>query len=111
MRLLGFTISRESKSLAPPNSRGGWWPLVRESFAGAWQRNVEIKQGDVMAFPAVFSCQTLIASDIAKLKSSWSQDADGVWSETTNPAYSPVLRRPNRCRTASSSGRAGCCRS
>lgn len=100
MRVFGLTITRETKALAPADSRGGWWPIVRESFAGAWQRNIEVKQSDVLAFPAVFSCQTLIASDISKLRVRLvAQDGDGIWSETKNPAYSPVLRKPNGFQT------------
>src|SRR3546814_12191368 len=39
---------------------------------------------------------TLIASDIAKLRVKLvQQDSDGIWAETKNPAYSPVLRKPN----------------
>jgi HK97 family phage portal protein len=79
MRAFGLTITREkaaSGQLASPAGRGGWWPIVRESFTGA--------------------CQTLIASDIAKLRIKLvAQDSDGIWSEVKNPAYSPVLRKPN----------------
>lgn len=83
-----------------PDTRGGWWPLVKESFAGAWQQNIEVKQESVLAFHAVFACQTLIASDIAKLRIKLvAQDVDEIWTEVKNPAYSPVLRKPNRFQT------------
>lgn len=99
MRLLGFNITREKAAtgqLAPVDRRGWWWPLVREPFTGAWQKNVEIKLESVLSFHAVFACQTLIASDIAKLRVKLvAQDSDGIWSEVKNPAYSPVLRKPN----------------
>lgn len=79
------------------SSGGGWLNLVRESFAGAWQQNVEVRQESVLSFHAVFACQTLIASDIAKLRIKLvQQDSDGIWVEVKNPAYSPVLRKPNR---------------
>jgi HK97 family phage portal protein len=41
------------------------------------------------------------ASDISKIAPPLllEQDDDGFWSDTTNPAYSPVLRRPNRYQT------------
>ena len=43
---------------------------------------------------------TLIASDIGKLRLRLvQQDGDGIWNETENPAYSPVLRKPNRYQT------------
>ena len=40
---------------------------------------------------------TLIAADIGKLRLRLvQQDSNGIWTETENPAYSPVLRKPNR---------------
>lgn len=99
MRFLGLNITREKAAtvqLASPSGRGGWWPLIKESFTGAWQQNIEIKQDSVLSFHAVFACQTLIASDIAKLRIKLvAQDDTGIWTETKNPAYSPVLRKPN----------------
>lgn len=89
------------KALSPPkSSRGGWWPIVRESFSGAWQKNVEVRRESVLSQFAVFSCQTLIASDIAKLRLKLvARDDDGIWTEITNAAHSPVLRRPNHFQT------------
>jgi HK97 family phage portal protein len=99
VRLLGFDITRTKAApsgLRSPSAGGGWWPLVREPFTGAWQRNVSVDRETVLTFHAVFACMTLIASDVAKLRVKLVEDdGDDVWSETTNPAYSPVLRRPN----------------
>ena len=60
---LPFGLSRKA---APPTSvipaRGdGWWPLIRESFTGAWQQNVEFTNDTILAYNAVFACVTLIA--------------------------------------------------
>lgn len=101
MRLFGFNITREkAASLQRPEDRGGWWPTIKESFAGAWQQNVEVKFDSVLANHADFACRTLIASDIAKLRIKLvAKDGDGIWSETSNPAYSPVLRKPNAWQT------------
>jgi len=101
MNIFGITITREkSASYQRPDIRGGWWPTIMESFTGAWQKNIEVKQESVLSYHAVFACQTLIASDIAKLRVKLvQQDADGIWTETKNPAYSPVLRKPNRFQT------------
>jgi phage portal protein BeeE len=60
-------------SLAPASSvaGSGWWPVfggIREAFSGAWQRNIATPVQDVLAFSAVFSCVTLIATDIAKMR-------------------------------------------
>jgi HK97 family phage portal protein len=103
VKLFGLEISRpkpEEKALNYPDNRGGWWPIVRESFTGAWQRNVVLTADQAMAFHAVFACHTLICSDIAKLGLLLVAKKDGVWQETTNPAYSPVLRKPNHFQNA-----------
>lgn len=101
MRLFGLTISREKKSLSPPAASNGWWRIVGESFPGAWQRNIEIKSADVLANPTVFSCINRIATDIAKIRLRLVEfsKSDGIWAETENPAYSPVLRKPNHYQT------------
>jgi len=103
MRLFGFNISRAKaveKALSPPAQGGrGWWSIL-ESFPGAWQHDVEVKFDSVLSNHADFACRTLIASDIAKLRIKLvAKDSDGIWSETSNPAYSPVLRKPNDWQT------------
>ena len=78
-------------------NRGGWWPIIRERFAGAWQRNQEWTTDTVLAYSAVYACITLIAQDVGKLRPKLVQkDADGIWEETESAAFSPVLRKPNR---------------
>ena len=100
MRLFGLEITRATKAaLGVPvtPSGNGWWPTIREPYAGAWQRNREINADSVLAFHAVYACITLIAADVGKLRSKLvRQDENGIWSETSNPAFSPVLRKPNR---------------
>lgn len=92
MRLWPF--KRQEKALRPISNSGGW--RVLESFTGAWQRNVEVRHDAVLAYHATFACMTLIARDIAKLRVKLvEQDKSGVWSETRNSAYSPVIRKPN----------------
>lgn len=85
---------------SPPANRGGWGrivDIVREPFTGAWQRNLELRAEDVLTYTAVYACVTLIASDIAKIRIKLIQrDDEAVWHEVENPAYSPVLRKPNR---------------
>lgn len=90
----------EEKALSSVTvARSGWWSVM-EPFAGAWQRNVTINRDTVLSFHAVFACQSLIASDISKLPLMlMARDTDGIWNEITNPAYSPVLRRPNNYQT------------
>jgi HK97 family phage portal protein len=74
---------------------GAWLPLIRESFAGAWQRNVVVDRQTVLSFHAVYACATLIASDIAKLRVRLIERVGDIWVDTTNPAYDPVIRKPN----------------
>jgi HK97 family phage portal protein len=96
MKLFGLEISRAQKDLNAVDNRGSWWwPVVREPFSGAWQRNEELSADQSMAFHAVFACHTLICSDIAKLRVKLVALEGNVWQETKNPAYSPVLRKPN----------------
>ncbi|WP_250481806.1 phage portal protein [Caballeronia sp. NCTM5] len=111
MRLLGFDIrvSRAARikpvpmdahavgsgTLGPFGS-GGWWPLiVRESFAGAWQANVELRPETILAYHAVYACITLISADIGKLAVRLMRADGEVWIEASSPAFSPVLRKPN----------------
>jgi HK97 family phage portal protein len=104
LRVFGLQITRAKA--APPtaqavDSRGsGWWPLVREPYTGAWQKNVEVKLDTVLTYSAVYACVTRIASDIAKLRLRLvEQDGDGIWTEKEVAAFSPVLRKPNRYQT------------
>lgn len=91
---------RKAASLSTVDDRGGWFSVIRESFAGAWQRNIEVNFDSVMTNHAVFACITLAASDAAKMRVKLVEmDSDGVWIEVTNPAYSPVLRKPNAYQT------------
>lgn len=74
----------------------GWWPLIRELTTGGWQRNEDIQVDTVLSNPTLYSCITLIAGDIAKLRPMLvQQDDDGIWTEVENSAFSPILRQPN----------------
>ena len=85
---------------AAPAGRGAWSPIVREPDTGAWQHNEELRLETALANPTVFRCVSLIASDIGKLPLRLvAVDANGIWHETTSPAFSPVLRSPNRYQT------------
>jgi HK97 family phage portal protein len=96
----GLTVLRQkaavpSSAVAVAENRG--WFRIMESFTGAWQRNITVDFNTVLSYHAVYACMTLIASDISKLCVELVQeDADGIWTEVDSPAYSPVLRKPNR---------------
>src|SRR5690349_15110409 len=99
MNIFGLEITRAKpveKDLAPPYStNNGWYPVVREPYQGAWQRNEELGVDSALAYHAVFACHTLICSDIAKNRVKLVELQGGVWQETKNSAYTPVLRKPN----------------
>lgn len=97
---MDITRAKQDKALASvSDARGGWFPIIRESFAGAWQTNVTLDYNTIVSHHAVFACMTLIARDIAKLRVKLVQNNDGIWQEITSPAYTPVLRKPNHYQT------------
>lgn len=86
--------------VSPLVSTGGWFSLIRESFAGAWQQGVTVESREsLLAFSTVYACVDLICADIAKLRIKLVEMREGVWLEIANPAFSPVLRRPNSYQT------------
>lgn len=106
MNVFGLTISIHRTKAAPsglqhvPGSDRSWFPLVREPFAGAWQRNQEWRAPDVLAYAPVYACVTLIANDIAKNRMKLiAETGDDIWEEKDNPAFSPVIRKPNHYQT------------
>lgn len=107
MRLLGFDITRTKANppgMVPPAnamSNSWFWPLIREPFTGAWQRNMEITQETAIRHHAVYACVSLIGQDVAKIPLNLvEQDpSTGIWEPVTASAFSPVLRKPNRYQT------------
>jgi HK97 family phage portal protein len=108
MQILGLEIKRRTKTAQPnpalvtqvPGSGGRGWHRLFESFAGAWQRNVEVVPQSVLTYAAVYACVTLIASDIGKLCIDLVEETDDdVYEKTSNPAFSPVLSKPNHYQT------------
>lgn len=100
MRLpFGLQISRRKTAVGPTDlsafTNQTWYPVVREPFAGAWQRNLSAPAADLLSAGPVWACITLIANDFAKVGINLIELQRGIWEETTNPAYSPVLRKPN----------------
>ena len=90
----------QQKALSPVG--GTWrnaWRIISEPFSGAWQRNMEEKRGDLITYPTLFACLYRISSDIGKLPFRLRVSNNGIWSNTTNPAYTPVLNSPNAFQT------------
>jgi HK97 family phage portal protein len=91
-------VSEKQLPIPITGDRGRWWhPVIREPFTGAWQRNMELRTENVLSYSAVFSCITLIASDVGKLRIKLvEQDRNGIWSEVNRDSpFWPVLRKPN----------------
>lgn len=81
------------KKRLEPAGRGGWRRIIGESYAGAWQQNVEVNQEDVRNYFAVYACITLIAGDISKLGiAKQSKGSNGIWNDIATP---DILLRPN----------------
>jgi HK97 family phage portal protein len=96
----GLEIVSRKSAIAQPVSNapgGGWFPwIIREPFAGAFQRDIEWTVDTAVMNPTVFACVSLIQSDIGKLRLKLMMDTkDGIGVETTSPAFSPVLNKPN----------------
>jgi len=100
VKIFGLEI-RRAKALSPVNSWRNGWRIIHEPFAGAWQSNQEEKVGDLTAYPTLYACLNRISQDIGKLPFLLKKEDDnGVWNTVENPAYSPVLRKPNSYQTA-----------
>lgn len=84
-----------------PTPSNGWLATVRESFAGAWQRNIEVNQQEVLTNSTVFACIKRISEDVSKL---WvklvEKDDDGIVTEINhNSPFLVPLVKPNRFQT------------
>lgn len=102
MNFWPFKRKTEEKTFSNVPTSGGWWPLIREPNSGFWQRNKEEVRGTVLNYPALYACIARIAQDIGKLPFTLKQyDKDGLQITIENPAYSPVLRKPNHYQTQS----------
>jgi HK97 family phage portal protein len=100
--LLEFSRGTKSQELVttPPRTTSGWRRIL-ESFGGAWQRNVECTQGELVCYPTLYACIMRIATDMGRLPFCLKQKQQtGIWSEVENNSYSPVLRKPNPWQTA-----------
>ena len=83
----GATASQPGNSWL--RGSGGWWPIVREPFTGAWHQH-GAPPGKRLDYSAVYACVTLTASDIAKIGLKRQEDGDGIFTES-------IARRFRRC--------------
>jgi HK97 family phage portal protein len=102
VKLFGLEITRAGTAAGPPSSvpvrgAGGWMPVIREPYTGAWQQNYVATRETVLRYAPVFACVRLISTDVAKMRCRIvEQQKSGVWIETDAPAFSRFLRKPNR---------------
>lgn len=110
MNIFGIEIRRASKpkpivadakQLTDVNvGGGGWRSMVSEPFTGSWQRNISETQESVLCYPTLYACVSRIAKDIGKLTFQLKRlGPNDIWTVSENPAYSPVLRKPNHYQT------------
>jgi HK97 family phage portal protein len=82
----------------------GWrdgWRRIIEPYAGAWQQNQEETKGTILTYPTLYACLNRISQDIGKLPFVLKAlQPDGTERAVENPAYSPVLKKPNHYQTA-----------
>ena len=91
-----------NQALSPVMSDArGFWPVIRESFTGAWQQNVEVDFDCAVSFYAFYACATLISNDMGKIEAQLFEYFPDlrIWEPTESPAFSPVLREPNPYQT------------
>lgn len=84
----------KTKGIQSVPNQGGWFPIVNESFSGAWQSGVEVSKADMLGHGAVFACVSLISSDIGKLPIGINQNSGGIWL-AIDTDYSRLFRKPN----------------
>src|SRR6516165_347594 len=102
MKILGLEISF-AKQMPPVPSPflydRGWYPVVREPFAGAWQQNRPLVAANPLQNSTLYRCVTMPAADVAKMRLKLMSQVGDIWRETISPAFSPVLIKPNRYQT------------
>lgn len=94
MSLLNRLFGKKSLTHAPKHN--GW--ITFEPFTGAWQHNQELKRTDLLSYYAVFSCLTLISTDVGKLIFHPQRKINGVWQNVESKT-SKLLKKPNNFQT------------
>src|SRR5690606_17162665 len=90
----------QQKQLTPIHGSHGGWRRITEPFSGAWQQNVEEKHGTMLCYPTLYACLKMISEDIGTMPFLLQTlESEDVWRTVENPAYSPVLRKPNNYQT------------
>ncbi|MFA7293557.1 MAG: phage portal protein [Rhodocyclaceae bacterium] len=85
-------------ALSGVDSNRGWLTLFSSRHRN-WQSDEKITDDGIFAYTPFYACVTLIAGDIAKVWMRLMLLEDGIWSETSSPAFNRVLRKPNHFQT------------
>ena len=89
-------FTAQPRAAVSPRNDGAWRDITPAQPPGYFQMDINVRPETALSYPSVFSCISLIYNDIGKLRTRLMMLQDnGIWVESTNPAYSPVLRRPN----------------
>ena len=82
-------------------SQASRWGRIIEAFGGMWSQHLTIDNTQtLLASSPVYACVQIISRDVAKLPLDLQRETSTeIWENASNPAYSPVLRRPNRYQT------------
>jgi HK97 family phage portal protein len=90
-------LKRAPRTLSGVDDSRGWFSLLARHVG--FQTNTVETRDSVHSQSTVFSSMTQIASDIGKMRARLMELADGIWTEITSAAFSPVLRKPNHFQT------------
>ncbi|MBI3150070.1 MAG: phage portal protein [Betaproteobacteria bacterium] len=94
------SLFKKQLTLSGVDSGRGWITLFSSTRDRNWQADTKFSDDDVLAFTPVYACDTLIASDVGKTcLRLMEKTTGGIWEETTSPAFSPLLRKPNHFQT------------
>lgn len=100
------SMARRPAGLSSVDDSRGWMHLFGwgggdgDLNTGDWQKDLQPPVDISLAHFAAYRCVTQPAADIAKLcLRLMAREQSGIWSETENSAFSPVLREPNHFQT------------
>lgn len=92
---MGF-FSKIKAMYSVDNRSGGWASVIRESFTGAWQKNIEIDpRENLLRFSAVYASVSGISLDVAKLHLHHKR-TNGVISTPVRGSVQALIEKPNK---------------
>ena len=98
---VGSAFRPRMQTLSPVTEGNRGWLTIFDFRAGAWQADeTPINTDRVLANWAVYSCLSLIAADLGKMRLKLVElGDDGIWREARSAAFSPVIKKPNAYQT------------